>query len=571
MENFRKRNRYDQRQAIDSILNAPTRPIKSDRPVGRHRFRMEGFKSTNRPLDDFRRPEGYHVAQSNSVRTDAESAAAPSRRRNSKNADQASLLHMTLPSGGGLSRKERRRAKKHEKAIKHGRWHTIRKWTLRSALTLTVLAVLCGGFLFTKGYFKLHKVFKGGGTAAALQANVKPELLKGEGDGRINVLLLGKGGGNHDGPDLTDTILIASIDPVNKVAQLVSIPRDLWVTVPGYGSTKINAVYANAKYRSLANYPKDKQRAENQGIKAIEDTVTDVLGIPLHYYGMVDFHAFQQAVDTVGGVDMNVPPELAVTDHMFNEDTGKPYYLNVPAGQQHFDGIKALMFTRTRHTSPRGDFDRTERQRLFISSLSEKVLSAGTYTNPVKISQLMSAFGDHVATDLSISNGLRLAQIGKGIPGNNIKSVGLADPPNNFLRTDNLNGLSIVRPSAGIGDYSEIRNFIRNTLKDPYIAKENAAIQVLNGTVTPGLATSKSDMLKSYGYNVVKIGDAPTSAYDQTVIVDMTNGKKPFTQHYLEQRFGVKAVRKLPDSTIQATGSDFVIILGQDASSNSQN
>src|SRR2546430_1796670 len=128
MENFRKRNRYDQRQAIDSILNAPSRPQRSDRPVGRHRSRIEGFKSANRPLDDFRRPEGYHVAQSNSVRTDADEPAPAPRRASSKQ-DQASLLHMTLPAAGGLSRKERRRAKKQEKAVKHSRWHAIRKWS----------------------------------------------------------------------------------------------------------------------------------------------------------------------------------------------------------------------------------------------------------------------------------------------------------------------------------------------------------------------------------------------------------------------------------------------------------
>lgn len=383
-------------------------------------------------------------------------------------------------------------------------------------------------------------------------------------------MLLGKGGEGHEGADLTDTILVASIDPINKTANLVSIPRDLWVTVDG-ASSKVNAVYANHKYRALAASPKDKAAAEKAGVESLQETIGEVLGIPIHYYGMVDFQAFKQAVDTVGGVDIEVPENLAVREYLWDTTTGKPYNLNVPAGLQHFDSTRALFFTRSRHTSIRGDFDRAERQRLFIQALSQKVLSAGTYTNPVKISQLMSDFGDHVSTDFSINDGLRLAQLAKDIKPANVKSIGLADPPNNYVRTDNINGQSIVRPLAGIGDYSEIQNYIRNTLKDPYLAKENAGIMVLNGTNTPGLASAQGDKLKSYGYNVVKVDTAPTQTYQTTTIIDLTAGKKPYTKNYLEKRLEAKTVTKLPDPNIQATGADFVIILGQDETANSEN
>jgi hypothetical protein len=211
----------------------------------------------------------------------------------------------------------------------------------------------------------------------------------------------------------------------------------------------------------------------------------------------------------------------------------------------------------------RGDFSRSERQRLFIQALSQKVLSAGTYTNPVKLSQLMSAFGDHLATDLSLSNALRLAEIGKGMDLAKLASIGLADPPNNFVRTDNVNGQSVVRPTAGFGDYSAIQNFIRNTLKDPYLAKENARVAVLNGTVTGGAATKKADLLKSYGYNVTVVDNAPTKDYARTILVDVS-GNKPFTKSFLEKRLELKAVSKLPDPTITTQDVDFVVILGQD-------
>ncbi len=559
MDNFRKRNRGERRHAVDGFLTPSPGSSDIQQPTGR-RPSFDGFRSGGRRIDNFARPDGLHVTQSGSVHTTEE---RPIVDKKEQPARQASLLHMSLPNSGALSATKKPDKKAKRDKSNHSRWRTFRKWSLRSSLLLTALVVVIGGFLVIKGVLKINKVFKGGGSAAALQADVKPELLKGEGDGRVNILLLGKGGPGHDGADLTDTMIIASIDPVNKASVLVSIPRDLWVTVPGYGSSKINAVYANAKNRSLYS-SKDKAKAEAAGAEAIKQQVGQVFGIPIHYYAMIDFTGFKQAVDVVGGVDINVPAELAVSEHLWDSTTRRPYYLNVPAGQQHFDATRALYFARSRHTSKRGDFDRAERQRLFIQALSQKVLSAGTYTNPVKISQLMSAFGDHVSTDMSVNNALRLTQIGKGMNMSKMKSIGLADPPNNYVRTDNIDGISVVRPTAGFGDYGDIQNYIRNTLKDPYLAKENAVLNVLNGTSQAGLATSKADKLKSYGYNVTKVGDAPTQDYNQTVLVDLTGGKKSFTKNYLEKRLGVKAVTRLPDKTIQAQGVDFVIILGQD-------
>lgn len=563
MHNFRKdfgkNSPYERRPAMDGFIRPASGGARPGHPQHRQHGHMDSPKlgSQQRSSDVFRRPDGFYSSQQPTIKPVAATSKHEPASRKSPAKSQGSILHMTLP-GGEISSG---RKTKHKRG---GKWRKFKTWGLRTALVFGALVLVVGGFLGIKAFSKVNKVFKGGGTAAALQGDVKPELLKGEGDGRINILLLGKGGGNHSGPDLTDTILVASVDPVNKSADLVSLPRDLWVTVSGGGSSKINAVYANAKYRSQYTDPKNKNKAEAQGIKAIEDVVTDVLGIPIHYYTMVDFQAFRQAVDSVGGVDINVPADLAVSEHLWDEATRKNYYLNVPSGMQHFDGTRALFFSRSRHTSVRGDFDRAERQRLMIQALSEKVLSAGTYTNPVKLSQLMSAFGDHVTTDFTPNNAVRLAQIGKGITGNKFKSIGLADPPNNYVRTDNVRGASVVRPTAGFDDYSQIHNFIRNTLRDPYIAKENAAITLLNGTTMPGLATTKSTELKSFGYNVTKIGDAPTQAYANTTIVDMTKGKKPYTRNYLEKRFGAKSVTKLPDSAIQATGADFVIILGQD-------
>jgi hypothetical protein len=241
---------------------------------------------------------------------------------------------------------------------------------------------------------------------------------------------------------------------------------------------------------------------------------------------------------------------------------GKPYYLNVPAGQQHFDGMRALAYARTRHTSNRGDFDRTERQRTVMLALKSKVFSAGTYGNPNKISQLTSAFGNHVQTNLGLGDISRLYDIGKEIDGSKVASIGLADPPNNYVTTASMDNLSVVIPRAGIDNYKDIQNFIRNKLRDGFLADENANIVILNGTSTTGLAARTSDELKSFGYNVSQIGDAPTKTYSKTIIVDLRSGQKKYTKSYLEKRFGVSTVNSLPDSNINPGTADFVIILG---------
>lgn len=438
--------------------------------------------------------------------------------------------------------------------------------TVIIGIILTIL--LIGGFLFLKGYINVNKVLQGGGDAAALDTNVDPSKLKGEGDGRVNILLLGRGGEGHDGADLTDTIIIASIDPVAKEAALVSVPRDLYVPVPGSGSMKINAAFATGKNAALAKTSRQKQtnevkkQAEDAGYELLEKTIEQNLGVSINYRGIIDFNGFQQAVDAVGGIEINAPN--AVVEQM--RINGKNYKLNVQPGQQHMDGFKALAYSRSRHTSARGDFDRAERQRIIILALKSKILSAGTFSNPAKISSLLDTLGDRVSTDFSISDLNRLYSLGKEIDQSKISSIGLADPPNNYVTTDTVAGQSVVVPRAGMRDFSEIKTYLRSVLRDSFIRNENASIMVLNGTETAGLATKKADELKSYGYNVTGASNAPTREYAKTTIVDMRNGQKKYTKNYLEKRFGITAIGSLPDQTIQPGTADFVIILGSDQS-----
>lgn len=440
-----------------------------------------------------------------------------------------------------------------------------RKWFKRIALIMAMLIIATGAYFGVKLYLTGKHIFRGGAGAPALQANVDASKLNGEGDGRINILVAGKGGDNHPGGELTDTLLLASIDPTNREMALLSVPRDLWVKIPNNGYQKINAAYEYGRQGSTQK-SKDGQHAD--GIKTLKDTLSPVLGIPIHYYVMVDFTAFKDVVNTVGGIDITL--DEAIYDPNFDWQYGRNA-LKLPKGNVHLNGTQALLLGRARGAAGgygiNSDFDRNENQRKMLIALSSKVLSAGTYGNPVKINQLITALGTHVKTSFSSVNELmRLYQITKTIPSNKVSSLDLVTPPNNYLTTGTINGLSVVYPRAGQTNYKELQNFIRNTLKDGFLRNEDARVAVYNATNVNGLAARQAEVLRSYGYTVTVVADAPTKSNGQkSVVVDLTKGVKKYTNRYLEQRFKTTATGSIPDPKIQPGQVDFVIILGQDA------
>ena len=223
------------------------------------------------------------------------------------------------------------------------------------------------------------------------------------------------------------------------------------------------------------------------------------------------------------------------------------------------------MYARSRYTSAGGDFDRAERQRILLTALKNEVTSSNTYTNPVKVSQLVADFADNAKTDFGLNDIMRLQEIMREVK--TIDSIGLTndtDVKKNFLTTSNYGGQSVVIPIAGTFSYDEIRLFIRSSLPDGYITRENAPIRIMNGTTTIGAAQQKSDELKSYKYNVQAIENAPTQNYSKTVLVDLT-GENKYTLHYLERRLGVKAVSDVPEgiTLTEEERKGFIIIIGR--------
>lgn len=319
-----------------------------------------------------------------------------------------------------------------------------------------------------------------------LITNNKIELNQSE-QKRINMLLLGVGGGTHEGPDLTDTIIFASIDPNTKKAVLVSIPRDLWLPEL---TAKINSAYTTGEVKR-----------KGKGLLLARAAVERVIGQPIDYALKIDFNGFVKAVDMIGGLDINVDNTFddyayPLTGHeddlCRHEDseiatlsaqiaTGaadelesfpcRYEHLHFDSGLIHMDGITALKYVRSRHAmgAEGSDFARSKRQEKVISAFKERVFSLDILLNPVKTLGLIDVVKDSIDTDIKedeYDDFIRLAQklrgttitsvvLGTGDATTNRQGL-LMNPP---IGTEYLNQWVLI-PTAGNGNYTEIRKYV---------------------------------------------------------------------------------------------------------------
>jgi polyisoprenyl-teichoic acid--peptidoglycan teichoic acid transferase len=303
---------------------------------------------------------------------------------------------------------------------------------------ILLLLIIGGGLLSLKTGSVLNKITKGG-LLNSIAHNIPgiSDELKGEKDGRVNVLLLGMRGADlPGGGTLADTIILVSIKPQENQVSMISIPRDLYVTVPGtQDRQKINAVHAYGE-----------QKSKGQGMEDMKTIIGEVTGLPIHYAISTNFAGFKQLVDAVGGVDITLDQpfdesvqfnEPHACDSFFNIPTGeydnkyaKVYFpgtktvkrkrlvksyplctapldtlecggaFKLPAGKQTLNGEQALCYARSRATS--NDFERAKRQQLMLQLIKDKMLSVGTLTDFSKVNAILNSLGDNVRTDMQL-------------------------------------------------------------------------------------------------------------------------------------------------------------------------
>ena len=458
--------------------------------------------------------------------------------------------------------------KKHYFGHKHPK---LRKVFKRGGLSLLVLIVLIGGFLGWKLEKDISKVFHGN-----LFSLFHPVTkLKGEDQGRVNILLAGNSADDpgHNGANLTDSIMLISLDTADNTGYLLSIPRDLYVnyatnSCPYGNSGKINAVYECGQ---AINFNQPGYTTGGMGL--LEKVVDQDFGVNVDYTALIDYAGLRDAVNAVGGISftVNSPDSCGLYDGNRDYATGG-ILVNLSNGTHVLNGEQALDLARARGDPPypscgyeNGDFTRTQNQRQELLSLKSKILSVGVLSNPAKLTSLLDTFGNSVQTSFQANEILRLYSLSKKIPNSSIQSIGLSNSNVNLVKTTDINGISYVIPTAGLNDFSDIQNYLQRLNSSDPVVKEDASVEILNGSNTDGLAAQTETTLTDKGLNVVGIGD--DSVRPATVIL-VLNKNKPATEAYLKSMFKVTPTTNAaayPET--EGYSADFVIILGEDAAS----
>jgi LCP family protein required for cell wall assembly len=255
-------------------------------------------------------------------------------------------------------------------------------------------------------------------------------------DGRTNILVLGVGDKGHAGQNLSDTMMVVSVNRKTNEVAMVSIPRDLRVPIPGHASGKIN------------------QANSYGGPKLAEQTVANALGIPIHYYLKTDFTGLKQAVDAVGGIDVTVKDRLYDPQYPCPDDKG-PCGVDIKPGQYHMNGATALQYARCRKGTCGNDFGRASRQQEVIEKIETKVVRPSVYLNPKADAVLLTTFRNNIQTDMSIND---LIEVGRRIhsPSRTIKFV-FDTSPGGFLKSG---GGSDLVPIGGT--FTQIQAFMQS-------------------------------------------------------------------------------------------------------------
>lgn len=389
-------------------------------------------------------------------------------------------------------------------------------------------------------------------------------VLKAEKRDRINILLLGQGGLGHDGPYLTDTIMIASIKQSTKQVALISIPRDFEVNFPGKGPMKINMV----------NHWGEMEKS-GTGAAYTAKFISELFDLPIHYYARIDFKAFEEIIDEVGGITINV--ERPFTDSEYPAANFQFQTVTFKKGEQTMNGERALIYARSRHgnNGEGSDFARAKRQQAMLLALKEKVLSFGTLANPIRITQIFNTIESHLSTNLSyeeIAALLKLAREELNL--SELHTLVFDNRPDGFLRdTINSNGAYVLRPATGNMDSMRlaVQHVFENTPaienKTPPQAeptKPIAAIEVQNGTWKAGLGARTAKYLEDKDLTISAIGNTLSRPYTTSGAYGVSPKALPELVEEAAKVLGIPARQSLPSGEVFASTTDILIILGDD-------
>lgn len=291
-----------------------------------------------------------------------------------------------------------------------------------------------------------------------------PNDLQKDAAGKTNMLLVGYSADDpgHNGAQLTDSIMVMSLDQDQKTGFMLSVPRDLYVRIPDYGSAKINEAYQAGERQSFneADYP-------SGGMGLLQKVVTDNFGIEIHYTMLINYTAVREITDSLGGITVTVESSdpRGIYDPNFKPEEGGP--LKLSNGQHTIDGQTALRLTRARGSTygsygfPQSDFNRTQNQQRVVSAIKQK-LTLKALINPSTNGQILTAAANNVKTSVDINAALPLFLTIRATPDSSLKQINLRDfnGKNLLASYTTPSGQSALIPAKGINNFTDIKSAV---------------------------------------------------------------------------------------------------------------
>jgi len=461
-----------------------------------------------------------------------------------------------------------------------------RKWIILVIVLILLAGLGYGGYIAYKAINASTHVFQG-----SILDVFKNEPLKQDENGRSNILILGTSEDDpgHQGGNLTDSMMIMSIDQSKKNAYMISIPRDLYVKYgqacdSGYQG-KINVYYScvGGDGTSVAN--------DRAALTKTASFVGKIFGLDIQYGVNLNYTVMRQLVKAVGGsitVDIEgdgpTPagvPAGSIMDSNFDWKCGATYaarlkkcptrghFIDYGPGPQVLDAEHALYLAQARGDSAptwglaQSNFDREKNQQKIIKALREKAMSTGILANFGQVTGILDALGDNLRTTFETKEVRTLVSLAHDIDSNDINSISLIDGDNAVMSTGDVDGQSVVEPAAGTYDYSQLQSLIQKKLSSNPVAAEAAPIAVFNGSGVAGVAQTEADKLTAAHYIVGAVDNAPDGTYPKYTLYQIGTGNEA-TAAALKKRYDVPITAGTPPVTVDAT-TKFVLIVGQQA------
>ena len=395
------------------------------------------------------------------------------------------------------------------------------------------------------------------------EAVVPPSNLPEPWDGasRVNILVMGLDYGDwaadRTGPSRTDSMVLVTVDPITKTAALLSIPRDLWVNIPGFEHNRINT----------ANALGDSYKLPGGGPALAAKTVEDFLGVPIQYYAVVSFDSFTKMVDEIGCINIWAFEDLTI------DPLGKGNTIHLTKDKGYcMDGATLLAYMRNRKTEG-GDVDRAKRTQQAIIALKDAVLDPSNFTTMIaKAPALYKDLASGINSNLSFDDAMKLAMLAKDIPTDNIQTAVIDYSMSTLAMVKSSDGqnMSILVPIPDkirelrdkvFAESGSIKPFAQGD-STQLAVEEGASLEILNGTYTSGLAAKSGDYFKSLGFNVAVVGNPEQIGYGRTVIIDHRG--KPYMTKYLMDLFKATASSQFQIKYDPSAQADVTVILGDD-------